>query len=84
MTQSNRLLDELARLATDGIGAAQGLKREAQDMIRSQLEKILRDLDIPNREEVDAVRAMAVKAREENEALKLRVSALEEKLELKV
>jgi BMFP domain-containing protein YqiC len=80
MTQSHRLLDELARLATDGLGAAQGLKREVQDMIRSQLEKILHDLDVPSREEVDAIRLMAVKAREENEALKLRVSALEEAL----
>ena len=81
MTQtSNRFFDEIGRLMNDAAGAAQGVKREIDTVVRSQAEKILRDLDIVKREEFEAVKDMARLAREENEALKLRITALEAKL----
>jgi BMFP domain-containing protein YqiC len=81
MTQtSNRFFDEIGRLMNDAAGAAQGVKREVDTVVRNQAEKILRDLDIVKREEFEAVKDMARLAREENEALKARIAALEEKL----
>jgi len=80
MTQtSNRFFDEIARLMNDATGAAQGVKREVETVIRTQAERILRDLDLVKREEFDAVKDMARLAREENEALKARIEALEKK-----
>jgi BMFP domain-containing protein YqiC len=81
MTQtSNRFFDEIGRLMNDAAGAAQGVKREIDTVVRSQAEKILRDLDIVKREEFEAVKAMAQIAREENEALNVRITALEARL----
>jgi BMFP domain-containing protein YqiC len=81
MTQtSNRFFDEIGRLMNDAAGAAQGVKREVDTVMRNQAEKILRDLDVVKREEFDAVKDMARLAREENEALKARIAALEVKL----
>jgi BMFP domain-containing protein YqiC len=81
MTQtSNRFFDEIGRLMNDAAGAAQGVKREVDTVMRNQAERILRDLDIVKREEFDAVKDMARLAREENEALKSRIAALEAKL----
>jgi BMFP domain-containing protein YqiC len=81
MTQtSNRFFDEIGRLMNDAAGAAQGVKREVDAVVRNQAEKILRDLDIVKREEFEAVKDMARLAREENEALKLRIAALEARL----
>ncbi len=81
MTQtSNRFFDEIGRLMNDAAGAAQGVKREVDAVVRNQAEKILRDLDIVKREEFEAVKDMARLAREENEALKARIAALEAKL----
>ncbi len=78
MTQtSNRVLDEIAKLMTDAAGAAQGVKREVETMMRAQGEKVLRDMDVVRREEFDVVRAMAEKARAENERLEARIAALE-------
>ncbi len=78
MTQtSNPILDEFARLMTDAAGAAQGVKREVETLMRSQGERFLRDMDVVSREEFEAVKAMAEKARTENEALAARVAALE-------
>src|SRR6059036_3565135 len=78
MTQtSNRFFDEIGRLMNDAAGAAQGVKREIDTVVRNQAEKILRDLDIVKREEFEAVKEMARLAREENEALKARIAALE-------
>lgn len=78
MTQTaNPILDELARMMTDAAGAAQGVKREVESLMRSQGERFLRDMDVVSREEFEAVKAMAEKARGENEALALRVAALE-------
>lgn len=78
MTQtSNPILDEFARLMTDAAGAAQGVKREVETLMRSQGERFLRDMDVVSREEFEAVKAMAEKARAENEALAARLAALE-------
>jgi BMFP domain-containing protein YqiC len=80
MTQTtNRFFDEIGRLMNDAAGAAQGVKREFDTVMRSQAERILRDLDIVKREEFEAVKEMARLAREENEALKARIAALEAK-----
>ena len=76
MTQtSNRFFDEIGRLMNDAAGAAQGVKREVDTVVRNQAEKILRDLDVVKREEFEAVKDMARLAREENEALKARITA---------
>lgn len=78
MTQTTgRFFDELGKLITDATGAADGVRKEVEGMVRAQAERILRDLDIVRREEFEAVAAMARKAREENDRLKLRVDELE-------
>jgi len=74
---TNRFFDEVARLMNDAAGVAQGVRREFETLFRSQAERILRDLDVVQREEFEAVKDMARIAREENEALKARVAALE-------
>lgn len=82
MTQSNnRLLDELARLMTDAVGAAQGARREVETVMRGQAERMLRGMDLVQREEFEAVKAMAEKARAENERLEARLAVLEERLD---
>ncbi|GFO80654.1 accessory factor UbiK family protein [Methyloceanibacter sp.] len=81
MTQtSGRLFDELGKLLTDAAGAADGVKKEIEGVMRGQAERILNELDVVQREEFEAVKAMAQKAREENELLKARIAALEAKL----
>jgi BMFP domain-containing protein YqiC len=78
MTQaSNRLLDEFAKLMTDVAGVAQGMRREVEAAFRSQAERFLGEMNVVQREEFEAVREMAARAREENEALARRVAALE-------
>ena len=77
---TNPLLDNLSRLMTDAMGVAQGVKKEADGVFKAQIERILRDVDVVTREEFEAVKAMAVLAREENEALTARLDALEAKL----
>jgi BMFP domain-containing protein YqiC len=74
---TNRFFDEVARLMNDAAGVAQGVRREFETLFRSQAERILRDLDIVQREEFEAVKEMARLAREENETLKARIAALE-------
>lgn len=76
---SNRIFDEMARLMNDAAGVAQGVRREFDTLFRSQAERILRELDVVPREEFEAVKAMAALARDENEALKARIEALEGK-----
>ena len=76
---TGRLYDELARLMSDAAGVAQGVRREFDTVLRTQAERILRDLDVVHREEFEAVKEMARLAREENEALKGRIAALEAK-----
>lgn len=77
---SNRFFDEIARLMNDATGVAQGVRREVETLMRSQGEKILREMDVVRREEFEAVQEMARLAREENDALKARVAAIEAKL----
>jgi BMFP domain-containing protein YqiC len=79
----NRLLDELAKLMTDAAGAAQGVRREAETAIQAQLERLLNSMDLVKREEFEAVREMAAKARDENDALSARLDELEKKLAAK-
>ena len=75
MTQTtNRFLDEFAKLMTDAAGAADGLRKEAETLFKAQGEKILRDMDVVRREEFEAVKAMAEKARAENERLEARIA----------
>jgi BMFP domain-containing protein YqiC len=74
---NNPFLDELARLMTDAAGAAQGMRRELETLMKAQAERILRSMDVVQREEFEAVKEMAAKAREENEALAARIAALE-------
>ncbi len=81
MTQTtNRFLDELAKLMTDAAGAADGLKREIGAVVRAQSERLLNEMDVVQREEFEAVKAMAEKARAENEHLEARIAALEAQL----
>jgi BMFP domain-containing protein YqiC len=74
---TNRFFDEVARLMNDTAGVAQGVRREFETLFRSQAERFLSNLDVVKREEFEAVKDMARIAREENEALKARVAALE-------
>ena len=81
MTQTqNRFFDEIARLMNDAAGVASGVRRELDTLIRTQADRVLRDLDLVKREEFEAVKEMARLAREENEALQVRVAALEARL----
>ena len=83
MTQTNnRFLDELAKLMTDAAGAAQGMRKDFETLMRSQGERILREMDVVQREEFEAIKEMAAKAREENEQLAARVAALEAEVAL--
>jgi len=78
MTQtSNRFFDEVARLMNDAAGVATGVRREFDTVMKTQAERILRELDVVQREEFEAVKEMARLAREENEELKARSAALE-------
>lgn len=84
MTQtSSRLFDEIARLMNDAAGVAQGVRREFDTLFKTQAERWLRDMDLVKREEFEAVKDMARLARDENEALKARIEALEAKLKAK-
>lgn len=78
MTETRgRVFDELGKLMTDAAGAASGVRREVETVVRSQASRVLSELDVVRRDEFEAVRAMAVKAREENERLAERLAALE-------
>lgn len=80
MTQTtNRIFDEFAKLMTDAAGAAQGFRQDAESFFRSQAERAIREFNLVQREEFEAVKAMAVKALEENETLRKRIEALEAK-----
>ena len=76
----NRILDEFARVMTDAAGTAQGVRREVESLFRTQGERLLNQMDLVQREEFEAVRDMAMKARMENEALKKRLADLEAKM----
>ena len=77
MQSRNRILDDISQLMTNAAGVAQGVKDEAETAVRQRVERLLADMDLVTREEFDAVRDMAAKAREENDALLARIEALE-------
>ncbi|MFD2173305.1 accessory factor UbiK family protein [Rhodobacter lacus] len=79
MQSSNKIFDEMSKLMTNAMGVAQGAKTEAETAMKSWMDRWLAERDFVTREEFDAVKAMAIKAREENEALKARLDALEAK-----
>ncbi|WP_164658287.1 accessory factor UbiK family protein [Tropicibacter sp. Alg240-R139] len=79
MQTRNKMLDDISQLMTNAMGVAQGAKDEAETAMKSLMDRWLADRDFVTREEFDAVRAMAQKAREENEALSARIAALEAK-----
>ena len=84
MTQTqNRFFDEMAKLFNDAASVAQGVKREAETVFRTQMERLVADLDLVKREDFEVVRDMASKARAENEDLKRRVAELEAALAAK-
>jgi BMFP domain-containing protein YqiC len=85
MTQTNnRLFDDMAKLMTDAMGAAQGVRREVETIMRAQAERMAHEMNLVSREEFEAVKAMAQKAREENDELRERLAALEAKIAAKV
>jgi BMFP domain-containing protein YqiC len=77
MQTDNPFLDGMARLFTDAAGAAQSLRNEIDTFVRQRLEKLVADMDLVQRDEFEAVKAMAAKARTENESLSARVATLE-------
>jgi BMFP domain-containing protein YqiC len=79
MQTRNKFLDDISQLMSNAMGVAQGAKTEAETAMKSLVDRWMADRDFVTREEFDAVRAMAQKAREENEALKARLDALEAK-----
>ena len=80
MQTRNRMLDDMAKVATSALGVAGGLKDEVEGRLRQQFERILADMDLVTREEFEVVQAMAVKAREEQEATAERLNKLESEL----
>ena len=81
MQTQNRLLDDLTRVATSALGVAAGMREEIEARLRDQFERILSNMDLVTREEFDAVKAMAAKARAEQEDLAVRLAALEAKFD---
>lgn len=77
MQKDSRLFEDMARLAGNAAGTLNDIRHEFEAQVQSKVKQILRDMDVVTREEFDVVKAMAEKAREENEALKARVEALE-------
>jgi BMFP domain-containing protein YqiC len=82
MSQSNPILDHFAKMMTDAAGVASSAKREVDTMVKSQIERLLRDADVVTREEFEAVKEMVAITRDENEKLSTRIFALEAKLGL--
>lgn len=78
MPFDTKLIDDLVRVATGAFGAVAGMREEARARLREQFEHVLSRLDVVTREEFEIVRALAQRAREEQELLAARVAALEE------
>ena len=78
---SSRFFDELAKLMTSATGAAQGVRKEVDTLVQTQVERVLNNINVVKRDEFDVVREMAEKARVENDKLAARIAALEAKLE---
>jgi BMFP domain-containing protein YqiC len=81
-TTSSRFFDELAKLMSNAAGAAQGVRREIDTLVKAQVERVLNDIGAVRREEFDVVRDMAQKAREENDRLQARIAELEARLDV--
>lgn len=81
MQSQNRLLDDLARVATGALGVATGMRQEVEGRLRGQFERILGEMDLVPREEFEVVKAMAAKARQRQEELEERLAALERQLD---
>lgn len=79
-TGPNKIFDDFARLMTDAAGAAQGVQREVETMFQAQVERMMSSMDMVQREEFEAMRDMAVAAREENASLQEKIDALEARL----
>lgn len=79
-TGPNRIMDEFAKLMTDAAGAAQGVRKEMETAFHAQAERWMNSMDLVKREEFEVVREMAIKARDENDALLKRIEALESQL----
>ena len=79
MQTRNKFFDDVSQMMTNAMGVAQGAKEEAENAMKGMVDRWLADRDFVTREEFDAVRGMAQKAREENEALKARIEKLEAK-----
>ncbi|MEL6516490.1 MAG: accessory factor UbiK family protein [Pseudomonadota bacterium] len=77
MHSRNKILDDVSQLMTNAMGVAQGAREEAETAMKGWVDRWLAERDFVTREEFDAVRAMAQKAREENEALKARLDAMD-------
>ena len=75
-----RIFDDLGKLVSDAAGMAQGVRREAETVVKTQIERLLASMDVVTREEFEALRELAAAAREENDSLKARIAALETKL----
>ena len=80
MQTNNRLFDDIARAANGALGALGGLKAELDQQVRAVVERVLRNQDLVTREEFEAVKEMAARAREENEALRARLEQLEARM----
>jgi BMFP domain-containing protein YqiC len=80
MQSQNRFFDDLARVANGAVGALSGVRADIEARIRDQLERVLAGMDVVSREEFEAVKAMAAKARDEQEELLRRIAALESQL----
>ena len=80
MQTRNKFFDDVSQLMTNAAGVAQGARQEAENAMKGMMDRFLADRDLVTREEFDAVREMAVKAREENERLAARIEDLEAKL----
>jgi BMFP domain-containing protein YqiC len=81
-TTSSRFFDELAKLMTNATGAAQGLRKEVDTLVHDHVERVLNNLELVKREDLDVVREVAQKARIENEALAKRLADLEARLNM--
>lgn len=80
MQTDNRLFDDLARMANGAVGSLQGVREDVESRLKNLFERFLGDMDLVTREEFDAVKAMATKAREQNDALEKRIAELETRL----
>ena len=80
MQSQNRFFDDMARVAAGAMGALSGVRGEIEARFRDQFERILAGMDLVSREEFEAVKAMAAKAREEQEVLLQRIAELEDRV----